>query len=462
MLREFLPLGASIEMPAGFDLKVPMTPDGIVGVMNVAIEGEWMGHPSGPFAMDADKMLECCERFDAQANPMLVDYEHSSLGAMGPTPAAGWIHALNIGAGESGAELWATVEWTARAAEMIRSGEYRYCSPVIDFGAKDRATGEHVPVELFNVAITNQPFLDGMHPIALSRVVAAEVPPQLAEANGEGGEDEDEKPPAEGEGEGSEPGESEGEEGESASEEEIPPPAEPSGAEQLTAFLAAVMAASGGSKASVIDALNTLSDEFGGRVRSLLDTTDGSASDAQEIPMSDKPETTETKDSTRDVLAVIAEQQAVILSRLNASEAQAAADKKAADERAAAQLEASNDARVDAMMTDGRLAEHERVTARKLLGTDAGMFEAIYGKRVAGSASPVNRRQVDDSNDGPRIVAKDSDVDLKRDLESLSETELAAYKAIVAQRKDPKATLRRLINSRGSAQPARRAATVAE
>ena len=113
----------------------------------------------------------------------VIDYEHQSMKAgTGPAPAAGWVQKLSIVDGKNGAELWATVEWTEKAAQMIRAGEYKFCSPVIDWESTDRKTGKSVGAELLNLALTNNPFLDGHKPIELTRVSAmAEEPPAKME-----------------------------------------------------------------------------------------------------------------------------------------------------------------------------------------------------------------------------------------------------------------------------------------
>lgn len=80
----------------------------------------------GPYELDADAVLAA---FAAGAIDLPVDFEHQTLDAAdkaGPVPAAGWIKELQARAGA----LWARVQWTERAAELIRSREYRYLSPV--------------------------------------------------------------------------------------------------------------------------------------------------------------------------------------------------------------------------------------------------------------------------------------------------------------------------------------------
>ncbi len=63
-------------------------------------------------------------------------------------PAAGWIKELQ--AREDG--IWARVEWTPRAAELLAHKEYRYLSPVFRYRAKDG-----VATELTGAGLTHNP-----------------------------------------------------------------------------------------------------------------------------------------------------------------------------------------------------------------------------------------------------------------------------------------------------------------
>lgn len=442
-----------------------MTPDAITGAMNIAVEGEWLGHEKGPLKFDAASMDQLISRFELQRNPMMVDYDHLTVrGRMRPGDgqAAGWIQRLYRKDGPEGAELWADVEWTEDAAKMIKAGKYRYCSPVIDPIATDRKTGDDdVGAELFNVALTNSPFLDGQHPIQLSRIAAdnskelpvsdeekpkpqpqpqleIELKPNAAEGEGEGKtdvaaapDDKDKEPPK-------------ASPFEAAAEEPPAPPANPeeTAVSQLASFVESVMTASGGSKAAVLDALNTLSDEIGGMVRNRLETTDGSASDAQEIPMSN-----ESKGGDREILMALAKQIGDMTADRAEEKREAAAQKIKDDAANATALERQNDARVTAMLGDGRLAESERETARLTLSRDPELFEAFYGKRVAGSASPVGRRQADDVSHDAGTAGGDADNDLALGLAKLSGPERKTFDAFVQMGKEPKATLRRMLSA---------------
>lgn len=134
-----------------------------LGWMHVAPEGEWRGHPDGPFSLTRDLFSSAISVFEGQRNPACIDYGHAAT-EPGEAPAAGWGQRLALR--EDG--LWCEVEWTQRAAAAIRAGEYRYCSAVFLFDAPDRRTGERVPCQLHSIALTNVPFIDGQQPIRLT------------------------------------------------------------------------------------------------------------------------------------------------------------------------------------------------------------------------------------------------------------------------------------------------------
>jgi len=87
---------------------------------------------------------------------MVIDYEHQTLAGT-EAPAAGWITKL-INKGREG--IWAAVEWTDRAKQYLANKEYKYVSPVFLKRLSDNKV-----VRLINVALTNQPNIDGMVPL---------------------------------------------------------------------------------------------------------------------------------------------------------------------------------------------------------------------------------------------------------------------------------------------------------
>jgi len=157
------------------------------GWIHVAPEGSWEGHPDGAFTLTTAGFESCIYDAERRATPQSVDYEHASLYPTGePTPAAGYVQKLERRADG----LWALVEFTERAAAMIRAGEYRFCSGVFAFERRDRQTGDVIPCMLDSIALTNRPFIDGQEPIALSQRALAErdmTPPQGARDEAEKG-----------------------------------------------------------------------------------------------------------------------------------------------------------------------------------------------------------------------------------------------------------------------------------
>lgn len=115
--------------------------------------------PKGPFTLDDEGARGIVAAFEAQTNDMVIDYEHQTI-ADPPVeaPAAGWIKKL-VNRGAEG--IWAVIEWTEKAKQYIANREYRYVSPVFLKRISDNRV-----IRLINVALTNQPNIDGMVPLA--------------------------------------------------------------------------------------------------------------------------------------------------------------------------------------------------------------------------------------------------------------------------------------------------------
>jgi phage I-like protein len=82
-----------------------------------------------------------------------IDYDHATDFAApqgNPAPAAGWITEFAI---RNGA-IWGRVEWTERAASVIRAHEYRYISPVFQYAPNDGTI-----TRLLRAGLTNNPNL---------------------------------------------------------------------------------------------------------------------------------------------------------------------------------------------------------------------------------------------------------------------------------------------------------------
>jgi phage I-like protein len=119
----------------------------------------------GVFTLTKDGAAGILEKFAAYGNDLAIDYEHQTFEAAsnGPVPAAGWIRQGGLEVREDG--LWAKVEWTARATELIKAKEYRYFSPTF----LHTKTGEIV--ELAPIALVNYPATMDMDPLIAASAV---------------------------------------------------------------------------------------------------------------------------------------------------------------------------------------------------------------------------------------------------------------------------------------------------
>lgn len=124
------------------------------------------------FELNARVFDEMVANFNAAQNHTIqIDFEHASeepaseLGVDG-APAQGWVHQLdNRERKTPGAGLWAYVEWLEPARSYIKAKKYKFISPAFRLQTNDRQ-GKPVGAALSSVALTNDPFLDGMVPVA--------------------------------------------------------------------------------------------------------------------------------------------------------------------------------------------------------------------------------------------------------------------------------------------------------
>jgi len=139
--------------------------------IQLAKQGSFAGHPSGPFKLDARVFADLIRNFKANEDGRIpIDFEHSSehepTAGTVPTagaPAQGWI--IDMATRPDG-NLWALVEWHEPARTYVREGKYRFISPAISFHAKDRSSGKPIGAYCSSAGLTNSPFLSGMQPLA--------------------------------------------------------------------------------------------------------------------------------------------------------------------------------------------------------------------------------------------------------------------------------------------------------
>lgn len=125
------------------------------------------------FTITRADIAQMAENLKKRGGDVVMDYEHASefpeVAQGQPIPAAGWITSMDDSPDTRGV-VWGEVTFTARALALISSGEYRYISPAIDWGARDKHDGTQQGATLTSAALTNRPVLDQMPAISLSAV----------------------------------------------------------------------------------------------------------------------------------------------------------------------------------------------------------------------------------------------------------------------------------------------------
>ena len=126
-----------------------------------AVDGRPFDVAGGQWFLDEPTALSLIADLKSRINPTVIDYEHQTLLADQngqPAPASGWIKDAQWR--DSG--LWIKADWTGRAADYIKGGEYCYLSAVFPY---DKQTGK--PLSLHSAALVNRPGLDGLNAVAL-------------------------------------------------------------------------------------------------------------------------------------------------------------------------------------------------------------------------------------------------------------------------------------------------------
>ena len=122
------------------------------------------------FAITRADLAAVVANFGKRKADVVIDYDHGteySAGSGQPVPAAGWLKQIEPEPDGQGV-LWGLAEFTEKARAMLAAREYKYISPVINWGARDKLTGEQQGATITSVALTNVPVLEEMPAIALS------------------------------------------------------------------------------------------------------------------------------------------------------------------------------------------------------------------------------------------------------------------------------------------------------
>jgi phage I-like protein len=122
-------------------------------------------HPVfGKMTFDAPTVQQYADNVNnkVRGQDLDIDYDHKEYGG----EAAGWVQKAE--AREDG--LYLLVEWTKKAADMIKAKAYRYFSPeFIEEWTHPKTNEKHKNV-LFGGGITNRPFLKDILPVNMSEV----------------------------------------------------------------------------------------------------------------------------------------------------------------------------------------------------------------------------------------------------------------------------------------------------
>ncbi|MDD5297656.1 MAG: phage protease [Rhodocyclaceae bacterium] len=138
----------------------------------------WDGRPEGipGWNLSESNAKKIIAWAAARASDLVIDYEHQTLNAKEngkPAPAAGWFKSMEWRPNDG---LYATdVRWTAAAAAMIESGEYKYISPVIGW---DKKTGTVLSLPM--AGLVNNPAIDGLADLS---GLAATFLPEIEQEN---------------------------------------------------------------------------------------------------------------------------------------------------------------------------------------------------------------------------------------------------------------------------------------
>lgn len=154
--------------------------------VQVTREGFFAGYAGGtqPFAFTRAALQEMVDNLHAHPSfvagsdgvgtePVIPwDYDHASergdIVANG-VPAAGWTYDLEIRNSAAGtAELWALTRFNDVAREQIRNNGYRWASVAVDLRSVDQVSGKVIGHRITSIAMTNQPFIEGMEKLVAS------------------------------------------------------------------------------------------------------------------------------------------------------------------------------------------------------------------------------------------------------------------------------------------------------
>ena len=136
---------------AAFDVTAPT--GGLAGSVHLLPRGEVVARDGRRWKVSDPRAVVAATKAYANGAPVAIDYDHQLVhtNANGkPAPAAGWMTDFEVRADG----IWASVEWTKEAADMLAARKYRFISPVFQY---DSQTGEIG--RIYHAGLTNTPAL---------------------------------------------------------------------------------------------------------------------------------------------------------------------------------------------------------------------------------------------------------------------------------------------------------------
>lgn len=160
--------------------------------VQVASEGQFKGYAGGTksFTFDAGVFSKIVENFrkhpsykkgpDGVGCEGIIAWDFHHASEMMPTdgsiptsgaPAQAWIRELAVRQNPENqqTELWALTNWLEPAKTYVREGRYKWASVSVVFDAIDAKSAQNIGPILTSVALTNQPFIEGMQKLAAER-----------------------------------------------------------------------------------------------------------------------------------------------------------------------------------------------------------------------------------------------------------------------------------------------------
>jgi phage I-like protein len=149
------------------------------GWVDIARTGDWVHPQRGPFTLTPETFESWVRNVVGYGNRVKFDYDHNTVFGE-PVPesqkASGYIEPradnfriIHHPDSDGSMVLQAVVNWTDEARGRIDRGEYWGVSPVFVDDWPDPRTGKSMGPTLLNLALTSEPFLAGMAPLAATR-----------------------------------------------------------------------------------------------------------------------------------------------------------------------------------------------------------------------------------------------------------------------------------------------------